>query len=263
MTTQCKTISRPEYMSYGIEDAKLFNQLDKKFLSLLDTYKYDEVVIPSLLEGDVLRKLGYFNSFPHYLTLASHCKTESLEAAMREKAITDTMLLEKDLYLTPAACLHIYPMLQNFTGNQAVITTLANVFRNEDFFQEGVRLWQFKVREIVFVGDKEFVVEGLDSIIKGAEALARTYDSNAELHIASDHFYNTRENRKRKTIQEKTAVKRELITSKNVSIASANYHGVHFSKTFGFDRGGSVVTGCVGFGIDRWMSMIKGEDKYE
>ncbi len=257
LSKACMTISRPEYMSYGIEDAKMFGKLDNSFLRLLDTYKYDEVVIPSLIEGDVLRKLGYFNSFPQYLTIASHCNPDCLESAVEKKAITNNMLLEKDLYLTPAACLHIYPMLQNYEGDNTVITTLANVFRNELHFQDGVRLWQFKVREVVFVGSKEYVTKGLDDLIKRAEILAKEYDVNARLQIASDHFYNTRENRKRKVMQEKTAVKRELLSGKQVAIASANYHGVHFSKTFGFDKGGSVVTGCVGFGIDRWIAMIK------
>ena len=44
---------------------------------------------------------------------------------------------------------------------------------------------------------------------------------------------------------------------KELALASFNYHGFHFSMAFDFAKNGTIVTGCVGFGLDRWIDVLK------
>lgn len=51
--------------------------------------------------------------------------------------------------------------------------------------------------------------------------------------------------------------KQELVASingKEVALASFNFHGNHFSAKFNFEGDRNIVTGCVGFGLERWIS---------
>ena len=47
------------------------------------------------------------------------------------------------------------------------------------------------------------------------------------------------------------------VNNKELAIASFNYHKYHFSKLFEFDKDEKIVTGCVGFGLDRWVYLLK------
>ena len=46
------------------------------------------------------------------------------------------------------------------------------------------------------------------------------------------------------------------IDNELISIGSLNFHGTHFSKAFDFDNNGSIVTGCIGIGLERWVNSI-------
>ena len=39
-----------------------------------------------------------------------------------------------------------------------------------------------------------------------------------------------------------------------LALASFNSHGTHFSGPYQFDNGNQIVTGCVGFGLHRWLA---------
>ena len=67
-------------------------------------------------------------------------------------------------------------------------------------------------------------------------------------------------------LQTKYEQKYELripIKDRDVSIASFNFHGHHFSIPFKFDNSRKNVSGCVGFGIERWVAACKEYEKFE
>ena len=238
-----------EYLCFQDDNYKKFKFVDNYFSDLAVKYfSAEEVYIPSIISENVLKKCNYIKSFPQQLTIASYFDIQN-QAPSKE-------IKHSNFYFTPAACLHIYPMLQGKNLKNKVITTRAQVYRHENRFNGNSRLWNFTVREIVFIGNEKFVKESL----KNFEICVLKFDENCNLNCdinnASDHFYPSKENRIKQKLQFTNSLKKELLCNVNgekISLASFNYHGFHFSKPFEFDSHSTIVTGCVGIGLERWL----------
>lgn len=241
------------YETLETEESTNYLKIDNHFKDIAISFGGKEVVIPAMIKESVLDRCGYFKSFPHHLTGI----TSYIEKNNSDKFNTNS----EGLFLTPAACLHIYPMLEDENVENSVITTKARVYRYEAERHDGnARLWDFSVREIVAVGTERFVIDTLAHIREQALAYCNELGIKAEIKNATDPFYPSKTNEKIKKIQKINNLKKELTTcinGKEVAIASFNIHGTHFSKTFNFDRSGQIVTGCVGFGLERWIAALR------
>ncbi len=247
----------------------LYNN-NAKQLNIIDDYLKKWIIdmggsdcrIPALIDKKVLEKCGYFTTFPQHLTAAAFVKPEFYENVANENKVKKEYLDITDKYFTPAACLHIYPMLEgkDFTYKNEAITTLARVYRYEqDNFEELTRLWDFTVREFVFVGSEDYVLEKLEESKEKVLVFTNEIGLSTKIVEANDHFYPSKKNSVKIKLQKANALKSELtvqINNKDVAIASFNFHHTHFSKTFDFDKNGKIVTGCVGFGLERWMAAL-------
>lgn len=256
------------YVCYYDKYEKVYADLDALFKGFLDGMEYRNFNIPAMIDGEVLQKCGYFESFPDQISAVACIKDESVEEIMNGEKIDESHIALHNKYLTPSACLHIYPMFdrKNIEKNE-VITTKARVYRCEKSgFEELTRLWDFSVREIVFIGSEEFVKENLEIIKKKAIEIAQKITPDAKLEIAHDHFYKGQKNDIKAKIQAKNEQKFELripIEGRDVSVASFNFHGYHFSIPFKFDKSKKIVSGCVGFGIERWIAACKEYEKFD
>lgn len=234
-----------ESMSLYPDATELMQKLDKSFLSFINTESVYHVKIPSLISEDVLKTCGYFSTFPQHLTFLTPLSSSENESRASKR------------FLTPAACIHIYPMLKRERKIDACYTTRERVYRYENGeFEQPERLWEFTVREMVFVGSTKYVLSKLNLIKNKALSFAKTIDTNAELQSACDLFYPSKENNVQQRLQLANHAKDELLLSldgRKIAVASFNYHGCHFSKAFGFDEQGEIATGCVGFGLERWI----------
>lgn len=229
-------------MTYSSRDSKIISSLDRTFLNFVSDENVVEVRIPSIISKETLERCGYFKSFPQQLTEIK--PYGNFENEIRH-------------YLTPAACLHIYPMLEHECMTQTCYTTLAQVYRYENGnFQEPERLWEFSIREMVFVGTTNYVLSSLNRIKEKAITFAKRINNKSELVVANDLFFPSRSNQLIMRMQKKNKLKEELVMpfgSKRIAVSSFNYHQYHFSRAFNFDQGGKIVTGCIGFGLDRWF----------
>ena len=233
------------------EDSKIFNDIDKEVCNILRNFAAIEIQIPALIEKDVLKKVGYFESFPDQIVGITSFKKD-LNGNF-EKTIND------NLYLTPSACLHLYPIFGEKKIDKGIFTTKARVYRNEKKYDGKFRLNDFTVREIVVVGKCEFVKTTLNLILKKLLYLAENLGLMVEMKNANDPFYPSRENEIKRKIQVLENRKFEMIVNIDnelISIGSLNFHGTHFSKAFDFDNNGSIVTGCIGIGLERWVNSI-------
>lgn len=236
-------------------ESAYYQMIDEHFKNIAVNFGGKEVVIPAMIKESVLKRCGYFRSFPQHLTgIKSYFEQMNIDIDNANKT-------EESLFLTPAACLHIYPMLEDENVENSVITTKARVYRYEAERHDGnVRLWDFSVREIVAVGTERFVLDTLAYLREQALAYCNELGIKAEIKNATDPFYPSKTNEKIKKIQKINNLKKELTTCINgieVAIASFNIHGTHFSKTFNFDRSGQIITGCVGFGLERWIAALR------
>lgn len=248
------------YVCYNEKNTRLMNEVDLYFKNRAIKLGACEYQIPAMIDQSVLARCGYFVSFPQHLTVAAHAKPETyMEVAKTNQLSKDTVEVSEQ-YFTPAACLHFYPMLERQDVNEKVITTRARVYRYEDKQFNGItRLWDFTVREIVFIGKADYVKQNLVKMKEIALEYTKKIGLPAELCPASDNFYPIRRNILKKKLQTANSLKDELLVKvqdNDVAIASFNFHDTHFSKPFYFDREGEIVSGCVGFGLERWIAAL-------
>lgn len=95
---------------------------------------------------------------PHQLASIGYIKENAIGHVIDGNDISSNDISKSEYYLTPAACIHLYPMLEKEQLENVVITTRARVYRYENAqFEKGQRLWDFTVREFVAVGAPRFV----------------------------------------------------------------------------------------------------------
>lgn len=255
----CGFYLKEGYVCFSDAYTNLLYDLDEKFKSFFSEWEYQSFTIPVMLDEEVLVKCGYFESFPDQITLACSIDQDSIPDIINGKNLDTSCIKIHKKYLTPSACLHIYPMFdrKNITKN-TVITTYGRVFRSENSdYDNMTRLWDFSVRELVFIGSQNFVKESLEKMKQRALLFAKKIANEARIEVAHDHFYKNYRNDIKTRIQLRNEQKFELlipISGKDVSVASFNYHGCHFSVPFQFDQNQKIVSGCVGFGMERWVA---------
>ena len=243
------------YPTYKENETEIIEKFDKDFCTFSEGYKVNKWTFGSLIKNEVLQKCGYFDTMPENLTFVSGIESDDVNT-LRNKELKSIPI--SGYGLTPAACLHIYPLLAKEKKRNELITLLQKVYRYEKGeYQKGTRLWEFWVREFVAVGSVDYVKSFLEDFEKKSLEYAKNIFPEATLKNATDMFFPSRENKIIQRMQKNNDFKKELIVSvedKDVACGSFNYHKTHFSKLFEFDEGGSVVTGCVGFGLNRWLT---------
>lgn len=243
-------LDRPENALISDADARRVAELDQQLRNLLVTeggLRIVDACIPSLLSKHDIQRMGYFECFSGHLT-----------------GVVPTALStsQPEFYLTPAACLPLYPIMKEFGElSELCITGVVGVFRYEEGLRSpGTRLWEFSVREMVFIGNERFVRNELESMERRSLALGKSIGLDLVSEVAADHFTgdDSRLNVLQR-LQRANSFKRELrvgTAESSLAIASLNFHGTHFSRLYGWDQGGKVVSGCVGFGLRRWLHAL-------
>jgi hypothetical protein len=228
---------------------------------------------PVLIPSEWLRRAGYFASFPHSLTFAMHLGEDYdrlEEFARRHKkgepvhfnAIEE--LTQPEYCLSPAVCYHAYGGLMDRTlaaseGGLRTFTAVGRCFRYESKnITDLDRLWEFSMREIVFVGEGPRVLEARERSIELTWRLVELLDLHAEIATAADPFFATDFNALR-YFQLSNELKFELQLPVNpertIACASFNYHEQFFGSRFNVKTaaGEDVHTGCAAFGLERFV----------
>ena len=225
----------------------------------------------SLVPSDWLRRAGYFASFPHSLTFAVHLK-EDFEAIERfgerhrqggNPVFEDIAEIAPPEYcLSPAVCYHTYGALMGQSlpaGEASVFTAHGRCFRYESKNLTGLdRLWEFSMREIVWLGARDAVLAAREKAINVVWRLVELLDLSARLETACDPFFAS-DFPSLRFFQLANDLKYELKvdTAPDASIAcgSFNYHERFFGTRFeiGAGDGEPAHTGCAAFGLERLL----------
>lgn len=243
----------------------LFDYFDREFEQIAVTIGAKKKRYPVLLPVEGYKKTGYLHNSPQYAMFCSSAlenmhELEKLESNVSSDKIFNS--LQKPWHaLSPSACFHFYIENQNTTlGHKAIFTFRQSVFRNEGRlnYTEVGRLRDYHVREIVFVGDDEFVIQKRVEVIKQSIELLKKWEMNGEILTAFDPFVLPKM-QKFKQIQllenSKYEVRLNVSEHKRISAGSYNLHGTAFTYPFCISVSGieQAVTGCVGFGLERWV----------
>lgn len=165
-----------------------------------------------------------------------------------------------------AACYHVYHGLKGarLESSPVFVTTRGRCFRDEADFRPSLgRLRVFEMREIVALGSREGVEEFRRAMIDRVRNLVTELDLAGRIEIATDPFFLQglgNEARGRRLMQQVLPLKYELRLALDASgcscaVASFNHHLDFFGRRFGIrlDSGATAHTGCVAFGLERWV----------
>ncbi|MEV6797561.1 hypothetical protein AB0M91_04340 [Micromonospora rifamycinica] len=259
----------PGTMTFGDLMIRLVDHLDRQVraiaLGMPDSTEYR---YPTLLPLEVLERQRYFESFPHFVMFVSrlHNDADNYETFLRRyreagRRITPEIfsLCRDDRYcLPPTMCYHTFNQLAGTSVERRVVTSRGKSFRFESRYESGLdRLWDFTIRETVFLGPEEYVVESRRRFLEAAFALVDQLGLAARCEVANDHFFGDA-SKDSVLSQRLMELKYELVADvadgRSIAVGSFNLHGSHFGEVFDIAQagaGGPGHTGCVGFGLER------------
>jgi seryl-tRNA synthetase len=221
-----------------------------------------KVSFPAVLPREVLRRVGYLESFPH-LCGSVHAFTGDgrRHAALVERAGEGgdwtEFLAQTEVVLTPAACYPLYPTLTGqLAEGGALFDLTGQCFRHEPS-DDPARMQAFQLRENVRAGAPADVLGWREAWIARGQALLEALGLDAKLEVANDPFFG-RGGVLMKASQRALELKFELVVpiwseASPTAVASFNYHQDKFGQAFDIyaHDGSRAHTGCLGFGIDR------------
>lgn len=240
----------------------LAQRLDAILLNIALRHQAEQRAYSSKISLQTLNKCKYLTSFPqnlHFVGEIPHA-LKTLEQVKKSDHIEDIVRLSP-YALTPAVCFHCYAELSGHQLNQPVMLTALGVcHRHEASWRVGKhRLSEFSVREIALFGDNTYINEKRTAIYEEAWEFFRSLGFAGKIENASDPFYFSEDSAKRQH-QIMGNMKYELVVDLGefggaFSVSSSNDMGDSLCKSFEIhDKDGKPLnSGCVGFGIDRWV----------
>ena len=243
------------------EAVLLFEYFDSVFRNFAIQIGAAEERYPVLLPIKTYSDTGYLRNSSQYSMFCNEAveDIELLKEYRNVKDRVDKSLINQSKYaLSPSACFHVYETYRDKTlTKNCSITICQSVFRNEGRFnwKDFARLRDYHVREIVFIGNNDYVESSRKTIMNMTKDYMNQIDLFGTIQSSSDHFIIP-QMQKFKLIQMQEKLKYEwrlfVGESEDIAVASFNLHGTNFTKPFGIKVGeDETVTGCVGFGLER------------
>jgi len=208
-----------------------WRRFDEQFMAMARERGAEEIQFPSLVTRPTLDRAGYLESFP------------DMACPVGENHL-----------LMPAVCYQCY---EHWSGQRLVapqvVTCVGRCYRSEGGkFDVPGRLWEFTMREVVFVGPQLWVKEQRQEWMDRVSAFALSQGIEAQMEPATDPFFCDASRGKR-LVQQMKELKYEL-RARSLALASFNLHEEHFTERFNISLAGGAAahTGCVAFGLERW-----------
>ncbi len=199
---------------------------------------YDSVFHPPLfISEDILRASNYLDNFPQQLF---HLKD-------RPKFSSH--------FITPATCLHVYPVLQNKKIKHFATLGTAHCARYENGnWKSPYRSQDFHMTELVVIGKENYIDKERNKIKKTIEKTFADLGLKGSFEYAKDAFF-LGQSEGAKVIQQLKELKQEFVVKDKktpIALASINNHEDFFGKCFNIKSGNVFASSfCAAFGIER------------
>ena len=163
-----------------------------------------------------------------------------------------------DYCLPPTMCYHTYHQLHDSTlAANRVVTAKGKSFRFEAKYYRGLeRLWDFTIREIVFLGTREFVLESRQAFMQASFALMEELGLRGFCEVANDPFFVAQDTAgkifNQRLMELKYELRLQVDKERTIAAGSFNFHEQFFGETFKINHPDQtpILTGCVGFGLE-------------
>ncbi len=271
MLIKDKAVIRVTDASYVMQGLmlNLMQFYDRYFLAYAQSLNSIEQYYPVRWPVDLFRKIDYFKEFPQNILLISGVKKENnclTAVANKFKKENDFSSIElddsfdhADTALGTSTCDPCYYVLSNNDNlNNNVYTALNKCFRNETTSGDSLeRLKEFSMREIITVGNLDFVLETRDRFVNFAIEFVKLINIDVKIETANDPFF-TNDSILKSFYQRSVNSKYEILAKVNylhkyLSVGSINWHGNYFGKVFNVKlaNGNYIFSSCLAFGLER------------
>jgi seryl-tRNA synthetase len=242
---------------------------ENQFEALADSFGAAPYRFPTLIPARYLERVNYFRAFPHSLTFVTHLREDldvidefSQHAACDEHGLITppNSFASIQALLSPAVCYHLYFALADkpLPGGRLAATAVGNCFRYEAINLTSLeRMWNFTMREVIFVGPKDFVLENREIARQRMTEFFERIGLAYRVESANDPFF-IGEFRKQAAFQSAFQLKFEIRASlpfkdSTLAVGSYNYHQDFFGRSLNISLpdGSPAHTGCVAFGLER------------
>lgn len=257
----------PGLFRFGASSSSILRFLD--WLVLRDfaaPFGATEETYPNVIPIEKLSKTGHFSSFPEHLHFVNHLREDlDILDGFASRAEGDTgqvvpkisELAGSELVHNPATCYHCYAAREGSPlGENTVVTAVTQCHRYESAnHQQFGRLMEFTLREVVFLGDPDFIRGQREEVLRRVQDWTERLRLFGQLVPANDPFFTNNFAPKAQQ-QRRLAMKYEYVANlgdeTDIAVLSSNLHGPTFGKAFDIKQNGRVVsTGCLGFGLER------------
>jgi seryl-tRNA synthetase len=168
-----------------------------------------------------------------------------------------------DYCLPPTMCFHTYHQLAErpLPAPSMVVTSRGKSFRFESRYRRSMeRLWDFTIREVVFLGSRESVLAGRRRLMELTFALVEALGLGGRCEVANDPFFVDGDSAGRAWSQRMLELKYELrlpfAPGRDLAAGSFNFHERFFGESFAIaaaaGEAAPVHTACAGFGLERF-----------
>jgi seryl-tRNA synthetase len=250
---------------------RLFRYFDDTFEAFGRMWHAEPLLTPTLIPATVLAKCDYFRSFPQNVTFASHLepdlrtidnfRSRHAERETLDDAAGSDMELA-DTCLSPATCYHVYHLYAGKVVPAAgtVHGVCGKCFRFESTNTSDLRrLWDFTMREVVFMGTREQVWKERELGLERVATLLNAHRFASEIRTASDPFFVAPDAMAKTYFQLSSETKYEISAllpdGQRLAVGSLNYHTDFFGRAFNvhLETSGLMHSACIAFGLERWV----------
>jgi seryl-tRNA synthetase len=253
---------------------QLFEYFDRAFAAMGAEWNARPLRVPTLVPISILAKCDYLRSFPHIVTFGSHLPEDAeLIARFRERHQQRDALDEQatgdlstpEVGLAPAVCYHAYALHAGETLSPDGVTygACGKCFRYESSNMRDLRrLWDFTLREIIFIGGRDEVLEKRERGLELMAAFLESHEIAAEIRTASDPFFIAPDAMAKAYFQLSSDTKYEVAAylpdGGRLAVGSLNYHSDFFGRAFDvtIEGAGPMHSVCIGFGLERWIHVF-------
>ena len=246
----------------------LLDHFEERLLKMADQFHAPRHQFPALIGAETLERCRYIQSFPHSLNIVSHIR-EDFEAIQRFGAtarwnghslnMDSSALAAPKCFLSPSVCFHWYAwMKDSVVERPRNVTAVGKCFRYEAGNLSGLeRLWDFTMREVIFMGPRDYVLAERNRAVDATVELMDSWDLAYQIESATDPFFIESfgvQSAFQLAFDLKFEVRAVLpYRSSTLAVASFNYHQDFFGKSFNIrgTDGKPIETGCIGFGLER------------
>lgn len=208
---------------------------------LVAPFRAEACHAPLFAAEETLQRAGYLAHFPQHVVVAGSYDDP---AAPRR-------------FITPAACLHLYPRLtgRDLARDPFAGFVVARCARHEaGSWEFPFRLVEFHMAELVVVAAEDMAAK----LCREAQTLLvdglRRIGLHGEMRVATDAFFLGNDDGAR-IMQKLKELKKEYVVScagREVAIASLNRHETYFTRRFGLNgKPAEAVSFCLAFGVER------------